>query len=92
MIPAMAFKPPATLKDVLAFLHKASKENDPRKEGVNFVLKMEEGESAPAVPTIRANNLSVYHAVELVTQITGYDFEVKDNIVVIFKKGDAAKK
>ena len=92
MIPAMAFKPPATLKDVLAFLQKASKENDPRKEGVNFLLKMEEGESAPAVPTIRANNISVYDTVALLARITGYDFEVKDNIVVIFKKGDTEKK
>ena len=92
MIPAMAFKPPATLEDVLAFLQKASKENDPRKEGVNFLLKMEEGESAPAVPRIRANNISVYDAVALLTRIADYDFEVKDNIVVIFKKGGAAKK
>ena len=92
MIPAMAFKPPATLEDVLAFLQKASKENDPRKEGVNFLLKMEESESAPAVPTIRANNISVYDAVALLTRIAGYDFEVKDNIVVIFKKGDTEKK
>lgn len=91
-IPAMAFKPPATLEDVLTFLQKASKENDPRKEGVNFLLKMEEGESAPAVPTIRANNISVYDAVALLTRIAGYDFEVKDNIVVIFKKGDTEKK
>ena len=92
MIPAMAFKPPATLEDVLAFLQKASKENDSRKEGVNFLLKMGEGESAPAVPTIRASNISVYDAVALLTRIAGYDFEVKDNIVVIFKKGDAEKK
>ena len=91
-IPSMAIKPPATLKDAVAFLRKASKENDPRKEGVNFLLKMAEGESVPAVPRIRANNLTVYHAVELVTRVTGYDFEVKDNIVVIFKKGGAAKK
>ena len=92
MIPAMAFKPPATLEDVLAFLQKASKENDSRKEGVNFLLETADGESVPVVPKIRANNLTVYNAVELVTRITGYDFEVKGNIVVIFKEGGAAKK
>ena len=91
-IPSMAIKPPATLKDAVAFLRKASKENDPKKEGVNFLLTAAEGESVPVVPRIRANNLSVYHAVELVTRVTGYEFEVKDNIVVIFKKGGMAKK
>ena len=91
-IPSMAFKPPATLTDVVEFLHKASKEYDPSKEGLNFLLQTADGESVPVVPKIRANNLTVYNAVELVTRITGYDFEVKGNIVVIFKKGGTAKK
>ena len=91
-IPSLAIKPPATLKDVVEFLRKASKEYDPSKEGVNFVLKMAEEASAPAVPRLRANNISIYHAVELAARVTGYDFEVKDDCVVIFKKGGAAKK
>ena len=91
-VPSMALKPPATLADAVAFLNKASKEYDPWKEGVKIVLKMAEGDSVPAIPRIRTNKLSIYDAVQLVTRISGYDFEVKDNSVVIFKKGGAAKK
>ena len=57
MIPSVTIKPPATLKDVVAFLREVSKDYDPEKEGVNFLLKMAEGESVPVVPKIRANNL-----------------------------------
>ena len=91
-VPSMALKPPTTLVDAVAFLNKAGKEHDPWKEGVKIVLKMAEGEPVPAIPRIRTNNISVYHAVELITRVTGYDFEVKDDSVVIFKKGGAAKK
>ena len=92
MIPSLTIKPPATLKDAVELLRKASKEYDPSKEGVNFILKTAEGEPAPAVPRIRANNISIYHAVELVARVTGYEFEVKDDCVVFSKKGGAAKK
>ena len=91
-VPSMALKPPATLVDAVAFLNKAGKEHDPWKEGIKIVLKMAEGESVPVIPRIRTKNISVYHAVELITRISGYDFEVKDDSVVIFKKGGAAKK
>ena len=92
MIPSLTIKPPATLKDAVELLREVSKDYDPWKEGVNFVLKMAEDESAPVVPRLRANNISIYHAVELAARVTGYDFEVKDDCVVIFKKGGAAKK
>ena len=43
-------------------------------------------------PKIRANDISVYNALDLVLGSVDYDFEVKGNSVVIFKKGGAAKK
>jgi len=91
-LPTLNIQPLTPLKDVVEFLRKASKEQDPRKDGVNFVLKTAEGESVPAVPRIRANNISVYYALDLVLGSVGYDFEVKGNSVVIFKKGGAAKR
>ena len=91
-LPTLNIQPLTPLKDVVEFLRKASKEQDPRKDGVNFVLKTAEGESVPAVPKIRANNISVYNALDLVLGSVGYDFEVKGNSVVIFKKGGSAKK
>jgi len=92
VIPSLSFKPPMTLADAVAFLNQAGKEYDPWKEGVKIVLKTAEGESVPAVPRIRTNNISFYDALQLVARITGYDFEVRDDGVVIFKKGDVAKK
>ena len=92
MIPSLTIKSPATLKDAVELLREVSKDYDPWKEGVNFVLKMAEDESAPVVPRLRANNISIYHALELVARVTGSEFEVKDDCVVIFKKGGAAKK
>lgn len=92
VLPTLSIKPPATLKDVLDLLRKASKEYDPRKEGVNFFLKIAEGGQVPAVPRIRAGKISVYNALDLVLESVDYDFEVKGECVVVFKKGGKAKK
>ncbi len=80
-------KPPTTLAEVVTFLNMASRKHDlhtPR-QGVKIVLKTVEGAAVPAVPRIRANNISVYDALKLVTRITGYDFRVEDETVVIFE-------
>ena len=92
VLPTLNIKPPATLKDAVDLLRKASKECDHRKDGVNFVLEIAEGEPMPAVPRIRAGNISVYNALDLVLESVDYDFEVKGESVVVFKKGGGAKK
>lgn len=92
MVPTIDIKPLSTLKDAVEILRKASKEYDPRKDGVNIVLKTATGEPVPVVPKIRANNISVYNALDLITGAVGYGFEVKGDSVVIFRKGGAAKK
>ena len=92
MLPAFGINPPATLKDAVEFLCKASKQYDPRKDGVNVVLKTAKGESVPVVPKIRANNINVYDALDLITGSVGYGFEVKGDSVVISKKGGAVEK
>ena len=92
MLPRFSVKPPATLKDAVGFLRKASKDYDPRKDGVDIILKTAKGESVPAVPKISATDLSVYNALDLITGAVGYGFEVKGDSVVIFRKGGAAKK
>ena len=92
MLPRFSVKPPATLKDAVEILRKASKEYDPRKDGVDIILKTAKGESVPAVPKISATDLSVYNALDLITGAVGYGFEVKGDSVVIFRKGGAAKK
>ena len=92
MLPRFSVKPQATLKDAVEILRKASKEYDPRKDGVDIVLKTAKGEAMPVVPKIRATDLSVYNALDLILGSVGYGFEVKGDSVVIFRKGGAAKK
>lgn len=92
MLPSFSVKPPATLKDAVGFLRKASKDYDPRKDGVDIILKTAKGESVPAVPKISATDLSVYDALDLVTGAVGYGFAAKGDSVVVSKEGDAAKK
>jgi len=91
-VPTLILKPPMTLADAVALLNRAGKEYDPWKEGVKIVLKTVEGESVPAVPRVRTNSISLYDAVQLVTRCSGYDFEVKGDSAIVFKKGGAEKK
>lgn len=91
-LPLLDVKPMTPLKDVLEVLRRDSKEYDPRKVGVNFVLEMPNGEPMPAVQKIRANDLSVYFALDLIVGASGCDFKVKGDDVVIFKKGGTEKK
>ena len=46
----------------------------------------------PAVQKIRADDLSVYFALDLIVGASGCDFKVKGDDVVIFKKGGTEKK
>ena len=91
-LPMLDVQPMTPLKDVLELLHRDSKVHDPRKVGVNFVLEMPNGEPMPAVQKIRANDLSVYFALDLIVGASGCDFKVKGDSVVIFKKGGTEKK
>ena len=91
-LPLLDVKPMTPLKDVLEVLRRDSKVYDPRKVGVNFVLEMPNGEPMPAVQKIRANDLSVYFALDLIVGASGCDFKAKGNDVVIFKKGGTEKK
>ena len=91
-LPLLDVQPMTPLKDVLELLHRDSKVHDPRKVGVNFVLKTSNGETVPPVPKIRATDLSVYNALDLIVGSVDCDFEVKGDDVVIFKKGGTAKK
>ena len=92
-------KPQTTLAEVVTFLNIASRTHDRHAKlhtgwnGVKIVLKTAKGEPVPTVPEVHGKRyVNVYNAVEFITKATGYDFEVKDKTVVIFKKDGAAKK
>ncbi len=88
-IPVLDFKPPMTLPEVVGYFRKQSiAHGDPTKpkgsRGISFLLK---GNLAGrAVPKIRATNISLYDALDLVCQATDTCFsfsEVGEVIVVI---------
>ena len=89
MLPSITIKPPATLADAVELLRTLSVQfdfTDSKKKGVAFILKIGKGEKPPVIPRITATNLSLYDALALLTKATGYDFEVKGDVVIIFKK------
>ena len=88
-LPSLSIKPPATLADAVALLRTLSVQydfSDSKKKGMDFILKVGKGEKPPVVPRITAKNLRLYDALDLLTKATGYAFEVKDDVVIIFKK------
>ena len=89
MLPSITIKPPATLADAVALLRTLSVQydfSDSKKKGMDFILKVGKGEKPPVVPRITAKNLLLYDALDLITKATGYAFEVKGDVVIIFKK------
>ena len=89
MLPSITIKPPATLADAVELLRTLSVQfdfPDSKKKGVEFILKIGKDEKPPAVPRITAKNLLLYDALDLITKATGYAFEVKGDVVIIFKK------
>ena len=93
-VPAFDVKPTTTLADIVTFLNIASRKHDLHTpwKGVKIVLKAAKGEPVPAFPEVHAKYVSIYNAVDFIVKATGYDFEVKDDRVIIFKKDGAAKK
>ena len=93
-VPAFDVKPTTTLAGMVTFLNIGSRKHDLHTpwKGVKIVLKMAKGEPVPAFPEVHAKNVSIYDAVDFIAKATGYTFEVKDDLVIIFKKDGAAKK
>lgn len=88
--------PPTTLEEAVEFMRAASREyDDPAKaekdRGINFVLKVEEGKPVPVMPDIdiSAKGITLYDLVKGITEISGYGFTVRGNMVIISKKGGA---
>ena len=89
-IPVLDFKPPMTLPEVVGYFHKQSiAHGDPTKpkgeRGISFMLK---GNLAGrAVPKIRATNISLYDALDLVCQATDtcFSFSEVDKVIVVIE-------
>ena len=89
-IPVLDFKPPMTLPEVVGYFRKQSiAHGDPTKpkgsRGISFLLK---GNLAGrAVPKIRATNISLYDALDLVCEATDtiFSFSEVGKVVVVIE-------
>lgn len=80
----------APLSDAIAFLNEASRKNDPEGKGVQIVL-VERVNPAPTV-TLQVRNLTVAFLLELMTEMTRHEAEVREEFVVVRKRKPKVEK
>lgn len=93
-LPAISFKPPATIVDAVDFFRAVSREYDRpdipmEKRGLCFVLKIPDDtqltELAP-IPTITASDITFYEALKLVCDSVDYKFIIRGPVVMVMQK------
>lgn len=88
-LPAVSFKPPATIVDAVEFFRTASRDYDRpdipiAKRGFNFALKTPANNCDwPVIPAISARNIAFDEALKLVCESVGCKFSVRGNIVFV---------
>ena len=88
-LPAVSFKPPATIVDAVEFFRHASKEYDStdipvEERGFNFVFKISGGDAdVPVLPPIFLNAIAFDEALKLVCESVGYMFTVQGGMVIV---------
>lgn len=93
-LPAISFKPPATIVDAVEFLRQESRHYDRPDipldmRGFNMELKRGEGENSnlvPMIPKITATDISFYDALNFVCECVKYRFEIANGTIVVLPK------
>jgi hypothetical protein len=93
-IPQLEFQD-ANLVDVVAFLNKVSVDADKTAKagaarGVNFVLNLRGRNVAPL--TFSAREVSLMTALRVITKLSGMQYTVQDNVVMIEPREEAGSK
>jgi len=78
------------LPEVINFLREAALKHDPDKVGVNFVLLTRE--KNPPEITLTLRNLSLEACIAFVAEMSGYEYEVREQAVVVIKPSHQAGK
>ena len=88
-LPAVSFRPPATLDDALLYLQSASVPFDGSGQVVLFALMpKKEGEIYPVVPEMRAEDILFADILRLVCESTDVWYGIRDDGVVVVKPRD----
>jgi len=78
------------LLEALNFLSAEARKHDPEKVGVNIVLLTRE--KTPPKITLNIRNLSLDSSLGFLTELAGYVYEVRDQVIVVSKPIPQAKK
>lgn len=91
IIPELSFKD-GDVRDVVELLSSLGRDADvaeanPARKGVNLVLRL--GDTQPPTVTLNARYVSMMEAIVLVSELTGMQYQVRENYVMLFPRGDA---
>jgi general secretion pathway protein D len=86
IIPSLEFKD-ASIEDAVAFLNAKSKELDPEKQGINFILRPDVPESAKTF-TLNLTNVPLEHALRYITHLAGVKYKVEEFAILIVRLVD----
>jgi general secretion pathway protein D len=86
IIPSLEFKD-ASIEDAVAFLNAKSKELDPEKQGINFILRPDVSESAKTF-TLNLTNVPLEHALRYITHLAGVKYKVEEFAILIVRLVD----
>ena len=83
-LPSISFRPPATLKDAVEFFHLASAPVGEREKAIDIrVDAVTDAYGKRSIPEIKAFDISLYDAIKLIADSTGFRLEIRGNQVVL---------
>ena len=90
-LPSISFRPSATLKDAVEFFHLASAPVGEREKAIDIrVDAVTDAYGKRSIPEIKAFDISLYDAIKLIADSTGFRLEIRGKQVVL-KECDGCK-
>jgi general secretion pathway protein D len=86
IIPSLEFRD-ASIEDAVAFLNAKSKELDPEKQGINFILRPDVPETAKTF-TLSLRNVPMEQALRYISQLAGVKYKVEEFAVLVVRLVD----
>jgi general secretion pathway protein D len=83
IIPSLEFRD-ASIEDAVAFLNAKSKELDPEKQGINFILRPDVPETAKTF-TLNLRNVPLEQALRYISQLAGVKYKVEEFAILIVR-------
>ena len=83
-LPSISFRPPATLKDAVEFFHLANAPVGELEKAIDIRVDADtDAYGKRSIPEIKAFDISLYDAIVLIADSTGFRLEIRDKQVVL---------